>query len=430
MENKIEKIIEKVWDFFCSMKMGLALLLLVALASGIGTVIPQQFMDPEGARAVAEIWRALEFTNVYSSACFRLILGLLCINLIFCNMRSFKRIYKLTFMPKPPEECANVPKKISAVVTGTDAEGLRQKTQYILKKKGFNITQLEKEDNWRFTAQKYAIGHWGSFITHVAILILILGALIGSLFGFKGYMIAHDGSSTLVGDIAISKGEIKENFEVQVHSVEDRMLPNGERDNWYTDLSIIEGDREVLRDTLFVNHPVTYKGVSFYQSGYAPGALFTVDIKGQAFTAALQNKGGNFYNIPGTIYDLVLVAIQKDAQETYVFYQIYDENSQIQNGRLTVGQSEDIQDAFTVTFDKLIGFTGLQVKADPGVGVVWLGCVLLMIGLMLSFYCCPIRIAGTLDLQPTPALCIGAYAGKLEAKTKKEFDQIVHEINV
>jgi len=427
MSNKSDELGEKLLEIFCSMKLGLVLLGIIALVSGIGTLIPQQSMDPNGAQAVAEIWRNLGFTSVYSSPWFHLLLGLLCINLLVCSVQRFKRFYKLTFAPEPPKESSNIPKKINAVISGSDGEALRQKTQESLKKKGFRITQLEKEGKWNFIAQKHGMGNWGPFTIHIAFVILVLGALTGSLSGFSGYIMADAGREVSIRDISIEKGQVKENFMLKINSVEDRILPNGERDNWYTNLSIIESGEEVQRDTISVNHPLTYKGMTFYQTSYVPGAEFTVDMMGKKFPVTLQSRGGNYFNAPGTNLYLVLAEIKGDPQKPVIFYQVFDESSQVKMGQLTPGQSENIQDTYTVTFDKTIGFTGLQVKSDPGVGVVWLGCGLLMIGLILAFYWRPVRISGSLDLTE-PILTLGAYSGKYNMGIKKEFDKVVDEL--
>ncbi|MEL1136249.1 cytochrome c biogenesis protein ResB [Desulfitobacterium sp. THU1] len=431
MSNKSDGIVEKIWDIFSSMKTGLVLLGIVALVSGIGTLVPQVSLDPEGADAVADIWKTLGFTNIYASPWFQFLLGLLCINLIVCSVQRFGGIYKLSFQPKPPQEHSALPQKIYSQVTSKDGEALKQRTQKVLKKKGYYVTQLEKEGSWNFIAQKHRLGNWGSFVTHISFVILVIGALIGSLGGFKGYLMAGEGSVTPIQQIEISKGQVKDDFMVKINSVEDRILPNGERDNWYTDLSIIESGEEVARKSISVNHPLTYKGITFYQASYAPGGLFNVKVKGEEYPVVLQNGGGNFFNAPGTNLFLVMSAMKTDPQEPVILYQVFDETKQVKMGQLTLGQTETIQDDYSITFEKAAGFTGLQVKEDPGVWIVWLGSGLLMLGLLLSFYWRPVRVAGIMNLEKDHEeyeLALGAFTGKFNMGIKEEFDSIVAEL--
>ncbi|NMA68403.1 MAG: cytochrome c biogenesis protein ResB, partial [Desulfitobacterium sp.] len=177
MSNKNDGIVEKLWEIFSSMKTGLVLLGVVAVVSGIGTLVPQEGLDPEGAAQVAEIWRKLGFTNIYVSPLFQFLLGLLCINLIVCSVQRFGGIYKLTYRPEAPQEPSNIPQKIRAEIQHRDKEALKSNTLALLKKKGFHITQRDEEGRWSFLAQRRRMGNWGSFISHISFVILIIGAL-------------------------------------------------------------------------------------------------------------------------------------------------------------------------------------------------------------------------------------------------------------
>lgn len=428
-EQQSEGIIEKVWDIFSSMKTGLVLLGVIALVSGIGTLIPQEAMDPEKAQSVSPIWRMFGLTHLYSSVWFRLILGLLCVNLIVCSIQRFGGIYNLTYKPKLPSALSTVPQKIQAKITG-EKNQLQQATADVFKSEGFRMTMDEQENRWSFVAQKHRWGNWGSFITHISFIVLVLGALIGSLTGFKGYFSAGVGDTLSIKDIELNKGTVTENFQIQINSVEDRMLANGERDNWYTDLSILESGKEVARQTLSVNHPFTYKGITFYQANFAQGGKFTVEMKGQKTPIILQNQGGNYYQVPGTDLFVILSALKPDKNQPVILYQVYKGNSPqpIKMGQMSKGQTDTIENTFNLTFDGLAGYTGLQVKKDPGVTVVWLGSALLMLGLILSFYLRPITISGIIEKDREATLTIGASSGKLKSRAEEEFEKITNKL--
>lgn len=429
MSEKSDGLVEKIWDIFSSMKTGVVLLGIVALVSGIGTLIPQEALDPEGAKAVSGLWKALGFTHLYSSVWFELLVGLLCINLIVCSVQRFSGIYNQTFRPTPPMTSGNVPSKIQAKIKESNPSLLQQKVQDTLKNKGFRVVTTEDPDKWSFIAQKRRWGNWGSFVTHIAFVVLILGALIGSFSGFKGFLMAGEGDTVPIRTIDIDKGKVSENFSVKINSAEDRILENGERDNWYSDLSILEGGKEVARQTISVNHPMTYKGVTFYQASYAAGAKFTVEMKGQKLPVVLQSRGGNYFQAPGTDLFLILAAMKPDPKDPIVLYQVFKENSQqpVKMGQLTLGQSDTVENTYTLTFDKPAGYTGLQVKKDPGVAIVWLGSGLLMLGLILSFYFRSVTFSGILE-KGESVLTMGALAGKVSVGTKEEFERIVQEI--
>lgn len=422
-------IAERIWSIFSSMKTGLALLGAVAVVAGLGTLIPQEAVEPEKAQTVSAIWKTLGFTNLYSTIWFRLILGLLCVNLIVCSVQRFGGIYRKTFKPNPPQSSTAIPKKVQAKITGPENE-LREAATKVLTHKGYRLTTSEQKGSWSFIAQKRRLGNWGSLLTHLAFVVLILGALGGSMIGFKGYFMAGVGDTLSIKQIELSKGNVNENFSMKINSAEDRVLANGERDNWYTDMSIIESGKEVARQTLSVNHPFIYKGVTFYQANFAQGGKFTVDLKGQKIPVFLQNEGGNYFQAPGTDLYLIISAMKADPKAPVVLYQVFKGNSSqpLKMGQMNLGQADNIDNTFTLTFDGLAGYTGLQVKKDPGVNVVWVGSALLMLGLILSFYWRPYTISGILETDKESSLTLGAAGGKLAAGTKEEFNHVVTEI--
>lgn len=422
--------VDKLWELFSSMKLGLVLLGVIAVTASIGTVVPQAAEDPQRAEQVGALWQALGFTNLYSTIWFRLLLGLLCVNLIVCSIQRFNGIYTKTFKPRVPNNLKAIPQKVSAEVQGETAS-LKQTVQAILTEKRYRVTAVQSETGWSFVAQKHRLGYWGSFITHLAFVVLVIGALIGSLFGFKGYFMAGAGQTVPIQSIQLQKGKITENYSIRINSAEDRFLPNGERDNWYTDMSIMENGREVARKTISVNHPFSYQGVTFYQADFADAFRLTADVKGQKIPVVLRDQGGNYYQAPGSDLALIVAASNNDPKKPVILYQVYKGNSSepVQTGQLALGQSADIQGQYTVKLNGVTGFTGLQVKQDPGVPVIWLGSALLIGGLLLSFYWRPRVVSGLLQAQGTKGkLTFGASTGKVVEGIKAEFAELETKI--
>ncbi|MHB1404917.1 MAG: cytochrome c biogenesis protein ResB [Desulfitobacteriaceae bacterium] len=418
----------KLWELFSSMKLGLALLGIIAFVAAIGTFFPQISQEPDKARAVGQVWQALGLTHLYSTVWFRLLLGLLSLNLIVCSVQRFSGIYRRTFKPLPPESAAGVPRKIRAEIEAA-VPVLRQAVERVMPAMGYRLTTADKEEMWTFVGMRHRWGNWGSVVTHLSFVVLLVGALLGSALGFRGYFMAAAGEVVPIQQIQIEKGKVSEDFSVRINSAEDRFLPNGERDNWYTDLSILESGKEVGRQTISVNHPFTYRGITFYQASFANGARFTADIKGQKIPVMLQDQGGNYFQAPGTDLYLIVAAMQGGSGQAAVMFQVYKgQGSQpVQTGQLTVGESADVQGQYQLTFDGSTAFTGLQVKRDPGVWVIWLGSALLLVGLMLSFYWSPRIVSGVLEMRSAGQgkLILGLATGKSGGSRHADFDALV-----
>ena len=430
MEENSKDLSERVWETFSSMKLGLALLGIIALVSAIGTVIPQE-ANLEKAQAVGGLSNALGLTHIYTTVGFRFLLGLLCINLIVCSTHRLNSIYTRTFKLKPPSKLAQLPQKNRLVVKG-ELTSLKESVQEVMIQKGFRFTLSDQPNHWSFIAMKRRLGNWGSLITHLSFVVLVLGALLGSLFGFKGYFMEGAGTTIPMNAIEVSKGAVSETFSVRINSAEDRLLPNGERDNWYTDMSILENGKETERKTISVNHPLEYNGVTFYQASFDDGAVFTAEMKGQKSPVVLRNQGGSYYQAPGTDLYLVINLAKNSSQQQGVLFQVYKGTGAdpIQSGQLMTGETVDVQGAYRLTFDGLAGFSGLQVKKDPGVAVIWLGCGLLLIGLLLAFYWQPLVITGIVQSENEKhgTLTVGALAGKMPDSTREALEQFVSSV--
>ncbi|MDQ7096902.1 cytochrome c biogenesis protein ResB [Desulfosporosinus sp. PR] len=433
MEENSKNWVDRLWRAFSSMKMGLALLGIIALVAGLGTLIPQAEQDPQKAQAVGQLWQTLGFTHLYSTVWFRLLLGLLCINLIVCSIQRFGSIYRQTFQLAPPTILARVPQKNSRVVKG-EVQSLQKSVQEFLQQKGYRVILGGDSSQWSFIAAKRRLGHWGSFITHLSFVVLVLGALLGSILGFKGYLMEGAGTTIPLQQIELSKGKVSETFSVRINSAEDRFLPNGQRDNWYTDMSILENGQEVARKTLSVNHPFEYKGVTFYQASFSNGARFTVEMKGEKIPVVLREQGQNYYQAPGTDLYLIATSIMppSSSQKAVALYQVYKGTGAdpVQSGQLSLGQTVDVQSTYKLTLDSYAGFTGLQVKKDPGVAIIWLGCALLVLGLLLAFYWQPLVLSGILNSENgrEGTLTVGAFSGKAKAVSLEALDQLVSSV--
>lgn len=429
MSAQEKSLTDKIWEVFSSMKLSLALLGIIALASALGTFIPQMSLEPEKAKTVGVLWQALGFTDLYAVWWFRLLLGLLGVNLVICSIQRFQGVYAKTFGLKAARTAAELPGQARAELEGS-RPALARLINETLGQRHYHIVTDEWENGWGFTAVKHRWGYWGSLITHISFVVLLAGALAGTLLGFKGYFMSGAGSTVPLKQIELSRGKVSQTFNVRINSAEDRIQANGERDNWYTDLSILEGDKEVARQTLSVNHPFTYEGVTFYQASFAHGAALTADIKGQKIPVVLQDQGGNFFQAPGTDLYLAVAAMKNDVQNPVILFQVYQGNGfkLVQSGQLKKGESAKINDAYQITLDGYAGFTGLQVKEDPGVSLIWLGSLLLLLGLMLSFYWRPVVISGIYNGGETGGKLVLGASGKSKSLLAEEFGQFTETL--
>ena len=234
------------------------------------------------------------------------------------------------------------------------------------------------------------------YVAHASVLVILLGALAGSLFGFKGSMNLNEGESSREVALAGSDRTVALPFQVRCDKFEVSYYDTGLPQEFRSDLAIVKDGREVLKESIRVNDPLTYDGVTFYQASYGMNIkLAEVEVQdrdsGKTITLTLPFKES--VAIPGTPYALRIVAYQQnlmrvgpalgtvlsregeDVKESWVLVQRPAfHGNRLLNFQLKVNRTEEVR------------FTGLQVKEDPGIWLVWLGFTAMLIGIGMTFY--------------------------------------------
>jgi len=101
--NNKRDFLQSLWDFFCSLKLTMSLLIGLALISIIGTIIPQGSLPPEYVQAISpaklKLYKTLGFFDMYHSWWFILLLYLLTVNLVACSIKRLPHIWKTITNP-------------------------------------------------------------------------------------------------------------------------------------------------------------------------------------------------------------------------------------------------------------------------------------------------------------------------------------------
>ena len=150
-----------------------------------------------------------------------------------------------------------------------------------LNKKGWKFSRKETESDTLLFAQKGAWTRTGVYIVHASILVIFLGAIIGSLGGFKGSVVIPETMKKNRIFLFGSGKPIDLAFEVRCNSFTIEFYPNGMPKEYTSSLTILENDREILTKEIEVNDPLSYKGITFYQSSYEAYQDFIITIASQ-----------------------------------------------------------------------------------------------------------------------------------------------------
>jgi len=246
-------------------------------------------------------------------------------------------------------------------------------------------------------ARKGIVGRIGPIIVHAGMLIVLAGGIVGALTGFIAQELIPSGQTFQVQNIIdggpLAAGNVPRDWSVKVNRFWIDYLPDGNIDQFYSDLSVLDqGGNERDRQTIHVNKPLRYRGVTMYQTDWAIAAV-KVRINN---SPTIQLPMGKL-NLPGagriwgtwvpTKPDMSegVSLLARDLQGAVL---IYDATGRpIATTR--VGRSTPItlgDRTLTLAVDDLIGSTGLQIKADPSIPIVYLGFGLLMVGVVMSYF--------------------------------------------
>ncbi len=440
---------QSVWDFFCSLKLSIALLILLAATSVIGTVIPQspprEYLETISATKI-KLYSALGFFDMYHSWWFILLLYLLTVNLVACSVKRLPRVWKFISEPTLIFD-AGLEKTLSLThefkMQG-DAASLRDKMAAFLKGEFAAPVVTEVDGEYHLFAQKTPYCRLAVYVVHFSIIVIFIGALIGSFFGYKAYVQIAEGTSTSTVYKRSDEQPLDLGFAVRCEKFSVSFYDTGAPKEFKSILTILENGQPVPGYTnvpIVVNSPLSYKGITFYQSSYGPAGEGTVyfltvrDKKGGAPVKIVARKdekvplpGGGSIQVLEATQDISPFMPQfsgpamrmaytpaNGAPRAIVLLRDYPEFDQQRGG----------DQVFTFAGMNEKFYTGLQVAKDPGVAVVWLGCALMVIGIIIAFFFSHKRIW---IRTGNGRVTIGGTASKNQAAFQPFFDDMVDKL--
>jgi cytochrome c biogenesis protein len=402
-DNK-QNPIDALWDFFCSLKLSITTLILLATTSIIGTVI-EQGSTPEAMNQkhgwnlglMQFLDKSIDAFNMYHSWWFIGLLGLFAVNLICCSIKRLPPVWYTVKNPVlvPEEKMLQAFSNSEELTVKGDESAIKEKVGAFLASHFAAATVSEKDGKTYYYAEKGAWSRFGVYVTHLSILIIFIGALMGSFWGYKGYVSIPEGGETDRVYRRDKQAEVPLGFTVRCESFGVSYYEGTRRPREFKSvLTVSENGQVVIKDRkVIVNEPLTYNGIVFYQSSYNPigDPSFGLQVKERAsgqvvdlkvpFGATRPLPGGGAvrvenYGDNGMIVRLGVTGT--DGQRRVV--DIYDPSANISDER------RGGEYIFTLTGFHQRYATGLQVAKDPGVEVVWLGCFLMVIGTMVAFF--------------------------------------------
>jgi cytochrome c biogenesis protein len=418
------------------LRLAIVLLLAIALFSISGTVIEQgqslayyQSNYPEHPALFGFLtWKVLltlGLDHVYRTWWFLSILILFGSSLTACTFtRQFPalkaaRRWKFYDEPRQFQKLA-----LSAEL---DRGSLNSLTP-LLEKRRYKVFQ----EGDTLYARKGIIGRIGPIVVHASMLIILAGAILGAMTGFIAQEMVPSGNTFQVKNIVdagpYALPQIPKDWSVRVNRFWIDYTPQGGINQFYSNLSVLDNQgQEVDKQTIYVNKPLRYRGVTLYQTDWGIAAVRVRLNKSPIFQipmAQLDTNGkGRIWGtwIP-TKPDLSegVSLLARDLQGTLL---VYDAAGKLVS-TVRSGMATEVN-GITLKIVDVIGSTGLQIKADPGIPLVYTGFGLLMLGVIMSY----VSHSQIWALQKDGRFYVGGRTNRAQVAFEREVIEILDQLS-
>ena len=251
-----------------------------------------------------------------------------------------------------------------------------------------------KENNYSIFQQKNIIycykgliGRIAPIIVHFSMILILIGAIVGSISGFKAQEIIpktetfhiqnvlNNGQLTLIPKVSIRINDFWITYTKQTTITQ-----------FYSDLSILNVDgNEIERKTIFVNSPAKYNGIDYYQTDWNIIGLRIRNNDSSIFQYP-------FITLPDSKEKLWLTWLSTNYQlndgltvlinNLQGYCSVYNETGKF-IGNLELNESLKIENSITLI--DILSSTGLQIKTDPGIPLIYTGFFFLMVSTLISY---------------------------------------------
>jgi cytochrome c biogenesis protein len=442
-----------------SLKTGITLLIIVGIVAALGTVILQRpltspvEMQQRYSPGMLRFLDAVGLTNVYHSWWFVVLLGMVAISIIFASVERFPNAWRYYDRPyvKPDSHFrAAHPTKVQFPIMNAE-QGLSA-AERAMRKLGLTPRRIHQDNETSLFVEKNRFAVLAVYIVHASLLMIFMGGMMDGIWGYKGYVELVPGTPATnqveLQDKAVKKlpfaircdGAGQENYTGQFAGMPKR---------WWSNMTVLENGHEVLHKTIEVNNPLTYRGVRFYQSGYGMSNIPEKFLIGYGSTANPENVQAMELPYGGeTTFDGNTIRMTKFLPDAYrqsdgeVFQrskelsqpaiQVEITSSEGKKGTVWLlygepAKAEVVPYALQLANLRMKNATGLQVSHEPGQWAVWTGCLLMGLGLVISFYVLHMRfwVVPVNDGKGGLVLWVGAAANK---KNREAFEQKFREL--
>lgn len=360
-----------LWGQLISIRLTIFLLLILAGLSVIGT---------------------LGYSNLYYRPWFLAPIGLLALNLLACLVHGLPQAVRRAWQPFTVEKGLSLPER-GRFYWPADTDAPARALQAIREELG-PPRQETAADQQVFL---FARGRWrplGPYLVHLALILILLGGLLGKFWGIEGRVMIREGESASHFQVESSLKEIPMNFEMHLDRFQVLYYPDGATPREFrSDLTFTQPGVE-KKMICRVNEPVTFDGLTFYQSSYGsepPESLQLQVTRGEQ-KSELEAPLRRWVKLFGGPVEVMAMRFEQNLKGYGPAVQfVFREGPGHPSTFWVLPQHPDLAEQpsgyrFQMKLPPLKYYSVLQVKHDPGVPWIYAGFLLFLPGFYLAFF--------------------------------------------
>jgi cytochrome c biogenesis protein len=327
--------------------------------------------------------------NLFRSWWFILLLTLLAMNLLAClisrtppiitEWRRSARKKAFVFSISDPRPLSDIKNALTPVVSSL----LNASCKEVLSGAELTLTWV-----------KHRIHLLGFPFMHIAVLLILAGGLIGLSYGYKGHVLVEEGDATQEFTLTPSGEKRSLPFQIAVDKFTLARYPTGEPKEFRSDVRLLENGIEAVKGSILVNHPLTYRSISLYQSDYRVLGVKTVDFLLESPDGKKEHlsvEPGTAVGVPGADSRIRLLSLDPGSTKKGAGAEIAVEAPGREARKVGVFERDAAPIKIGEVGIRFMGYrpfyaTGLQIGYDPGSHLVWVGCCLLVLGFSLTLF--------------------------------------------
>lgn len=432
----------RIWRFFCSVRAAMweivFLALLVLIGTLKGSIIPAQI--PRFVPALDPLVRRWYAFDVFHSLIFSLTLALIAIAIVVCTINRIPGIWRSIAQPtvRTTRHFFDTAEPAVALRGSGAPDAIADEVVGLLRRRRYRVLTERDGETVYVYADKHRFGKLGTFPFHLGLILVLVGGIVGSEFGFREMVFSVPEGG--IRDVGRGTG-----LRLGLDRFVDTYTQIGSPTAYRSDVVLYDGAEEVRRASIDVNKPLRYKGVAFYQSSYGQAAamrvtdgsgavVFDEAVPFDLVSKANMNAPAAIVELPaqGVRLELIFPNVKLDAkpeigqvklQPGELWAQARDARTNRLIGEGTViaqGDAARLAD-LDVQFVRERRFTLLQVAYNPGIPILVGASLLIVVGMAITFAFPHRRLRGLVEAGSDGARVLLAPLARRDWGAKHDF---------